>query len=220
MLLVILWSRCIGIGYEELSANCRRLILRFMLQGSGGRAIARELQRGGDTAEVVSEGGLMRRTCVTVGCSPLRTDVQARRELRRFARAVGKPHCRLPLWRTVRAMLEQHWSPGQFASAFKCDNASQPTRQARYVTTCTPIYAMLRQVCSNHLDTRAVSGERAHGTRAGLVAIGRNTAQDALLERANRRVHATLLRAHHGRLAEHCACALTVPLSISTPVSA
>jgi IS30 family transposase len=159
--------------YEQLSAEERGAIMAMKLQGSSARAIARvllrapstisrELRRNGYRAE--GEVGPMGRPRVAGGYSAVRAGVRARR-VRRLARPTRKLHHRGPLWRTVRSMLEQHWSPEQIAADLKREHPNQPALQASHETIYTAIYAMPRGTLRKELVALLRQGRGARRPR-------------------------------------------------------
>jgi transposase, IS30 family len=159
--------------YEQLSAEERGVIMAMKLQGSSARAIAlallrapstvtRELRRNGYRAE--DEVGSMGRPRVAGGYSAVRAGVRARR-VRRLARPARKLHHRGPLWRTVRCLLEQHWSPEQIAADLKREHPDQPALQASHETIYTAIYAMPRGTLRKELVALLRQGRGARRPR-------------------------------------------------------
>ena len=136
--------------YTHLSAEERGVIMAMLLQGCGptaiGRAlgrspgtITRELQRNGYKPD--SELGPMGRPRVAGGYNAHRAGVRARR-VRRQARRTRKLHVHGALWRKVRGLLQQRWSPEQIAGTLKREHPAQPALQASHETIYTAIYAM------------------------------------------------------------------------------
>ncbi len=159
--------------YEQLGAEERGVIMAMKLQGSSARTIARallrapstitrELRRNGYRAE--DEVGPMGRPRVAGGYNAARAGVRARR-VRRLARPVRKLHHRGPLWRTVRSMLEQHWSPEQIAADLKREHPDQPALQASHETIYTAIYAMPRGTLRKELVALLRQGRGARRPR-------------------------------------------------------
>jgi IS30 family transposase len=159
--------------YEQLGAEERGVIMAMKLQGSSARAISlallrapstitRELRRNGYTAE--GEAGPMGRPRVAGGYNAVRAGVRARR-VRRLARPPRKLHHRGPLWRTVRSMLEQHWSPEQIAAALRREHPNQPALQASHETIYTAIYAMPRGTLRKELVALLRQGRGARRPR-------------------------------------------------------
>jgi len=159
--------------YEQLSAEERGVVMAMKLQGSSARAIARallrapstitrELRRNGYRAE--GEVGPMGRPRVAGGYNAVRAGVRARRA-RRLAQPARKLHHRGPLWRTVRSMLEQHWSPEQIAAELKREHPDQPALQASHETIYTAIYAMPRGTLRKELVALLRQGRAARRPR-------------------------------------------------------
>ena len=159
--------------YEQLSAEERGVVMAMKLQGSSARAIARallrapstvtrELRRNGYRAE--GEVCPMGRPRVAGGYNAVRAGVRARR-VRRLAQPARKLHHRGPLWRTVRSMLEQHWSPEQIAAELKREHPDQPALQASHETIYTAIYAMPRGTLRKELVALLRQGRAARRPR-------------------------------------------------------
>ena len=124
--------------YKHLGAEERGMIMAMKLQGSSARSIAsalgrapstitRELRRNG--YKCASEVGPMGRPRIAGGYDASRASVRARR-VRCQARRPRKLHFEGALWRKVRALLEQCWSPEQIAGTLKQEHPGQRELQA------------------------------------------------------------------------------------------
>ena len=138
--------------YEHLSAEERGVIMAMKLQCSSTRAIGRALERSPSTIsrELRRNGfkreeelGPMGRPRVAGGYNAARAGVRARR-VRRLAQPARKLHPEGRLWRQVRGLLEQRWSPEQIAGTLKREHPGQPALQASHETIYTAIYAAPR----------------------------------------------------------------------------
>ena len=159
--------------YSHLSAEERGVIFAMKLQGSSARAIAgalerapstitRELRRNGYKPD--EELGPMGRPRTAGGYNADRAGVRARR-VRRQAQRPRKLHPQGQLWRTVRTMLEQRWSPEQIAAALKHEHPQQPAMQASHETIYTAIYAMPRGTLRKQLVVLLRQGRGARKPR-------------------------------------------------------
>src|SRR4030095_930245 len=167
-------SRCMTRTYNHLSAEERGAIMAMKLQGSSCRAIAAALQRSPSTIsrELRRNGykpddelGPMGRPRIAGGYNAFRAGVRARR-VRRLARRARKLHPHGALWRKVRAMLEQRWSPEQIAAALKREHPQQPALQASHETIYTAIYAMPRGSLRKELVSLLRQGRGARKPRS------------------------------------------------------
>lgn len=160
-------------SYEQLSAEERGAIMAMKRQGCSARAIAgalgrspstvsRELRRNGYKAE--EELGPMGRPRVGGGYNAERAGVRARR-VRRQARQPRKLHPDGPLWRKVRGLLEQAWSPEQIAATLKRDHPGQLALQASHETIYTAIYAAPRGALRKELVALLRQGRGARKPR-------------------------------------------------------
>lgn len=141
-----------GRTYEQLCAEERGVIMAMKLQGSSARAIARALHRAPSTIsrelrrngyKPAEELGPMGRPRIAGGYDALRAGVRARR-VRRCAQRARKLHPGSALWRKVRGLLQQYWSPQQIAGTLKREHPGQPALQASHETIYTAIYAAPR----------------------------------------------------------------------------
>jgi IS30 family transposase len=135
--------------YQHLSAEERGVIMAMTLQGSSAGAIAlaltrskstitREMRRNGYLSN--EEIGPMGRPRIAGGYDAARAGRRARR-VRRLAQRPCKLRLGTPLWRQVRGLLEQLWSPEQIAGILKRENPGQAHLQASHETIYTAIYA-------------------------------------------------------------------------------
>jgi IS30 family transposase len=138
--------------YQQLGPEERGVIMTMTKQGSSARAIARELGRAPSTItrELRRNGeqpaggrALMGRPRLQPGYNAVVAGLRARR-VRRLARPARKLDRREPLWRKVRSLLEQFWSPEQIAGILKREHPGRPELQASHETIYTAIYAMPR----------------------------------------------------------------------------
>ena len=138
--------------YEHLKAEERGVIMAMKLQACSAREIARTLERSPSTItrelrrngyKSDAELGPMGRPRIAGGYDAKRAGVRARRK-RRQAQAPGKLHPHGPLWRKVRGLLEQRWSPEQIAGTLKQEHPTQPALNVSHETIYTAIYAFPR----------------------------------------------------------------------------
>ena len=138
--------------YKQLSAEERGVIMAMKAQDGSARAIARVLGRSPSTVtrelrrngfKEATELGPMGRPRVAGGYNATRAGVRARR-VRRLAQPARKLDPRGPLWREVRSLLEQFWSPEQIAGKLKQEHPGRAELQASHETIYTAIYAMPR----------------------------------------------------------------------------
>ncbi|MEZ2300137.1 IS30 family transposase [Variovorax sp. RCC_210] len=139
-------------SYEQLSAEERGMIMAMKLQGSSARSISRTLQRAPSTItrelrrngfKSDAELGTMGRPRIAGGYDAVRAGARSRR-VRRQARRRCKLHFEGALWRKVRALLEQFWSPEQIAGTLRQEHPGQRELQASHETIYTAIYAAPR----------------------------------------------------------------------------
>ena len=159
--------------YEHLSGEERGFIMAMKQQGSSTRSIAaslgrapstvsRELRRNGWRAE--DELGPMGRPRVAGGYNAMRAGARARR-VRRAARAPRKLHPDGALWRQVKGLLKQCWSPEQIAATLKREHPGQPALQASHETIYTAIYAAPRGALRKELVALLRQGRGARRPR-------------------------------------------------------
>lgn len=159
--------------YTHLSAEDRGVIFAMKLQNSSTRAIAtalqrapstvsRELRRNGYRSE--RELGPIGRPRVAGGYDATRAGQRARR-LRRQARCQRKLHPDGALWRQVRALLEQRWSPEQIAGTLRRRHPGTPALHASHETIYTAIYAAPRGALRRQLVALLRQGRGARRPR-------------------------------------------------------
>jgi IS30 family transposase len=159
--------------YTHLSAEDRGVIFAMKLQNISTRAIAtalqrapstvsRELRRNGYRSE--SELGPIGRPRVAGGYDATRAGQRARR-LRRQARCQRKLHPDGTLWRQVRGLLQQRWSPEQIAGTLKRRHPGTPCLHASHETIYTAIYAAPRGLLRRQLVALLRQGRGARKPR-------------------------------------------------------
>lgn len=159
--------------YTQLGAEERGVIFAMKLRGESCREIARTLERAPSTIsrELRRNGyrsehevGSMGRPRIAGGYNAVRAGARARR-VRRAARPARKLDFGGPLWRKVRAMLEQRWSPEQIAAGLKREHPGQRALQASHETIYTAIYAAPRGAMRKELVALLRQGRGARKPR-------------------------------------------------------
>lgn len=172
-----------SVNYQQLSAEERGFIMAMKRDDHSAREIARclgrspstitrELRRNGYKA--THEVGPMGRPRIAGGYDAHRAGVRSRR-VRRAARRPRKLAHDSALWKSVRRLLEQGWSPAQIAATLKREHPGQPALQASHETIYTAIYAAPRGALRRELvkllrQGRGARRPRSRGTdrRGGL----------------------------------------------------
>jgi len=156
-----------GIMYEQLSAEERGTIMALRNQGSSIRAVAAVLCRAPSTIErALRRNGdartprhvLMGRRRLIAGYDAVKAGQRARR-LHRKPRTLRKLHGQGMLWKQVRILLFQEWSPEQIAGTLRC---------VSHETIYTAIYATPRGALRRELTVllrqgRALQRPRSRG---------------------------------------------------------
>ena len=159
--------------YRQLSAEERGAIMAMAHQGSSARAIAgaldrapstvtRELRRNGH--QPVNGRALMGRPRLRPGYDAVQAGLRAQR-VRRLARPARKLDPAGELWREVRGLLQQCWSPQQITGTLKREHPGQPALQASHETIYTAIYAAPRGSLRKELVSLLRQGRSARKPR-------------------------------------------------------
>lgn len=138
-----------GQRYEHLCAEERGTIMAMTLQGASARAMARALDRSPSTVSRErrrngwkrdGERGPLGRPAIAGGYEARRAGQRAAR-LKRKARRPRKLARGSALWREVRSLLENYFSPEQIGSTLKRRHPGEPALHASHETIYTAIYA-------------------------------------------------------------------------------
>jgi IS30 family transposase len=164
-----------GERYEQLGAEERGTIMAMTLRGESARAIAYALNRAASTIarerrrngwKRDSERRLIGRPAIAGGYDAKRAGARAAR-LKRKARRRRKLARDSALWREVRGLLEQYFSPAQIAGTLKRRHPGQPAMHVSHETIYTAIYAHPKGVLRRELVAllRQSRGARRPRTR-------------------------------------------------------
>ncbi|WP_047196973.1 IS30 family transposase [Caldimonas brevitalea] len=160
--------------YQQLGPEERGVIMAMTQQGSSARAIARALQRAPSTIsrELRRNGhqpangrALLGRPRLRPGYDAVHAGARARR-VRRLSRPARKLHRGSALWREVRGLLQQCWSPQQIAGRLQQEYPGRPDLHASHETIYQAIYAMPRGSLRKELVALLRQGKGARKPRA------------------------------------------------------
>lgn len=139
-----------GVHYRQLSAEERGSIMAMKAQGSSARVIAKTLGRSSSTItrELARNGHRDPSPCIRMGRPRLTYDaVRAGDRALRLRRKPRRPR-KLKrdggLWRQVRRLLEQGWSPQQISRTLRRFYPDEPAWHVSHETIYTAIYATPR----------------------------------------------------------------------------
>lgn len=162
-----------GKSYEHLCSEERGTIMAMTVQGASARAMAQALHRAPSTIarerrrngwKPDRERGPLGRPAIAGGYDAKRAGARAWR-LRRKPRRKRKLLRASALWREVRGLLEQYFSPEQIAGTLKRRYPGAPAMHASHETIYTAIYAHPKGVLRRALVALLRQGRGARRPR-------------------------------------------------------
>lgn len=161
-----------GQQYAQLGPEERGVIAAMKSRNESARSIARELKRSPSTIsrELKRNGYRDPEQVVmgrpTLGYDAVRAGQRARRLLRK-PRRIRKLRRQSRLWRSVRGLLAQRWSPQQIAGKLRRDHPNDASWHVSHETIYTAIYAMPRGALRRELTLllRQSQGRRRRRSR-------------------------------------------------------